>query len=162
MSAKPRVCLERLHLIGSDFLIFLDCVAPILPDGICEWSVIRKDRTLLPTVGKLIKPTQRERLDEHFLQPLTRIAWFTVSVPAIGQDMAKLVAKLIGELGPISWAHIDDNGGGRAAVVVEPNRRITRTVIFNPEPARLPIGKEPHSGKAYLAHTENDSRHVPN
>src|SRR5262249_17399134 len=125
MLAKPRVRLEILHLIGGNFLILLDCVAPILPDGICEWSVIRKDWTLLPTVGKLIEPTQSERLDKHFLQPLTRLAWFTVSVPAIGQDMAKLVTKLVGELGPISWAHIDDNGGGRAAVVVGPNRRIT-------------------------------------
>src|SRR5262249_53898715 len=143
--AKPRGYLDFLHLIRRNLLVSRDCALPVLAEGICECSVIRKERTPLPTVGKLPEPAQRERLDERFLEPLAWIAWLAVGIPAVGQDVAKLVAELVGELGPVSGPHVDDNGGALAAVVAEPDRWIARAMIFDPKPAWLPIGQESRS-----------------
>jgi hypothetical protein len=116
VSAEPRAHVEHGWLSGRSPVLF-DQVLAVFANGIGEGGIVGERRALLPTVGEQSQTANGKCLD----QP--RQFRLRLRLPAVAQHMAELVAELIGELGPIARADIDDDPGGVRIFVMKPDVR---------------------------------------
>ena len=88
----------------------------------------------------------------RLLDPLARRGRLRVRLPAVGQDVAELVAELIGERRPVPFADVDDDPGHGAAVGMQPDRGRPGGVLVDAQPRRLAIGEETHAVETRVPH----------
>ena len=81
---------------------------------------------------------------------------WNVRLPAIGQDVAKFVTKLIGELRPGLLTDVDDDPRHSAAIGVQPHGRRPRPVLINAQSRGLAVGDQAHPIKAGVSHALNN------
>src|SRR6202040_650979 len=91
--------------------ITFDHLCAVLPDSLAEVAGAGVWGILLPALSKQPDPADRERLAHRLLEPLAGHASLRIQLPAVAQDMTKLVAELIGKLGPVPGGDVDDNPG---------------------------------------------------
>src|SRR5258705_9024015 len=142
MSCKPRGGVACESLLVSELRVPLNNVLAILGDGVAERIVAGEGRILLPAFRQAAQAEKRECFHNRFLEPLARAGRRRVRLPAIGQDMAKLVAELIGELRPGPLADVDDDPGHAAAVGVQPDGRWPGCMLVDAETRRLAVGEQ--------------------
>src|SRR6476659_523898 len=116
MTCKPGGGVAGESLLVSELGIPLDDVLAIVDDGVAELIVAGEGRILLPAFRQAAQAAKRKCLHHRLLEPLARARRLRVRLPAIGQDVAELMAELIGELRPGPLADVDDDPGPAAAV----------------------------------------------
>ena len=119
-----------------------DDVLPIVGDGVAECAVAGEGRIPFPAFRQAPKAANRERLHRRFFDPLAGSHRLGVRLPAIGQDVAELMAELIGKFTPVPLADVDDDPGHAAAVGMQPDRRGIRNMLIDAQPRRLPVGEK--------------------
>jgi hypothetical protein len=115
---KPGGGVAGESLLISELGIAMDNVLPVVRNGVAERIVAGEGRILFPAFRQAAQAAKRECLHHRFLEPLARGCRLRVRLPAIGEDVAELMAKLIGELRPRLLADVDDNPGHATAVGV--------------------------------------------
>ncbi len=90
--------------------------------GVAPGCIARKGRIARPARGEAAEPAERKRLDHRFFQPLARGPRLGRGGPAIAQHVAKLVAELVSEFGPIGGPDVNNYLRDLGMVVVEPHR----------------------------------------
>src|SRR5258705_5907129 len=116
MSCKPCGGVAGESLLIGELGIALDDFRAIVGDGVAERIVAGEGRILLPASRQAAQAAERKSLHHRLLEPLARARRLRVRLPAIGQDVAELMAELIGELRPGPLADVDDDPGHAAAV----------------------------------------------
>ncbi len=127
--------------------------------GVAPGCIARKGRIARPARGEAAEPAERKRLDHRFFQPLARGPRLGRGGPAIAQHVAKLVAELVSEFGPIGGPDVNNYLRDLGMVVVEPHRWWSVRVIVDVKLVRLPIGEQPQPFEAHLAHSREHAEH---